>query len=1304
MRSAQRLVLLATLATILLAPQAQAGPVAQQHDGSYQLLGRVFPDPQGACGRAASGGAPACSPLAQGNVPATTFLGYQEFLAGLRFMSEQSGNAEVWQRYMEVWTLDGDLGGNDDNKAGTDEKANFPGNNLGFWEFTPKGEAHSVGLPVSRPDEVAAGDSRVKSDVVIVRVTDENVPDAGKTRYAISQSIHGIERAGIEGGVRAMEDLITAATSDRMDAPILTTEGLGLKIPTFQDVLQKTIIYFTFPNPDGWRRGDVNDTDLLNDPSSEGLGKGPGVFFQRYNGNGVDLNRDFPDIGFSFRPYSGLSEPESRGIAGAFKQIDSEVGPFAAGDDLHGMLGADSFSYTLLVHGASEYDKNQRLRVAAQAINLVQQDALSWSPLIQPNDQPRGECAQTPVVGFVDCYPMYGQSWGTVYDTINYTTTGSIGAWMQSSIGLNADGINNEMAYSHIDKNVVFEPLIEQMHVDGNKGLIYAHLTQLLNPLKHVFPARGRKGYVQNTRLTRAAKDTTAIPPGTRAQDPYDPPPVNSPDGSGVYEFAVEQGNGIYNGGLRVDVTVNNVQGVNPAALLQSLTLECQGCDLHRGEEVEAGETKWVVVAEDYNQSGLYLQAGLTVAANNPQAAKWRARVEGGPPGPIKFHVEFTQGPATSDGATGGDDPPRLAAYDVASSDFWKRLDPFTINGAGFQAVDANALATGDAQVPDRLDTLILSDEALPGHVFAPLADVPLPAPITGAGAGPPVPCAYQDGAPHPPGCTEDVPFEVAYSGAGRMDVTITPTAEDLTLTLYRVEADGSETKIGATSDDGGDAEPESVPVVYPAAGKYIARVNNFDAPSDPSFTYAVTFQAPTNGSTGGPSAYTPEQLARYGDKLEAFVRDGGNLVLTDGALQILPEVVPQMRPSDVILNTVYVGQVAFASKDTSSQEPDAEGNTLGDPLARNVALQGARFNTGLRRQTFEPTPIGFAIQDAGGDDQETSPQWLVRREAFEAAGGRTVATGTMGEGIVPHWTALGEIKLGKGVVRVVGALLPQPSQKYDHQEGLEPFSVTYTGYVLAENLTDWCRPGRNCVDPRIVAANADGSQLGGAGSGAKACFSQRAFRYAAAKGRGKGLKFGFKTNVEEPVRVDLFQTADRYAGKWRVLKERLIGRFTERRSFTWDGRRLTRFKATDGFYFARFEVRSAAGFPDVKRIALRRKNGKWYRQLGYYGRGTCGLLRQAKLRRMVFGGQDDTPMGASYLLARRAPMKIVVSKNGKVVSKYVKKRAKGRKVVFWWVPRKATKKPGIYKVRFTAGKGKGAMRDTLYTRKLPAR
>ena len=45
--------------------------------------------------------------------------------------------------------------------------------------------------------------------------------------------------------------------------------------------------------------------------------------------------------------------------------------------------------------------------------------------------------------------------------------------------------------------------------------------------------------------------------------------------------------------------------------------------------------------------------------------------------------------------------------------------------------------------------------------------------------------------------------------------------------------------------------------------------------------------------------------------------------------------------------------------------------------------------------------------------------------------------------------------------MRIIGALLPQPTQEFDHQEGLEPFAVTYTGYFLVERLTSYRRPDR---------------------------------------------------------------------------------------------------------------------------------------------------------------------------------------------------------------------------------------------------
>ena len=116
-----------------------------------------------------------------------------------------------------------------------------------------------------------------------MRVTDESVPDKNKRRYVLSLSIHGIERAGAEGGTRAIEDLVTAGTLGTSANPIIPRD-VDPQAPSIAEVLRKTIIYFTYPNPDGWRRGDV----------TEG-----GFFFQRYNGNGVDLNRDWPDIGYS---------------------------------------------------------------------------------------------------------------------------------------------------------------------------------------------------------------------------------------------------------------------------------------------------------------------------------------------------------------------------------------------------------------------------------------------------------------------------------------------------------------------------------------------------------------------------------------------------------------------------------------------------------------------------------------------------------------------------------------------------------------------------------------------------------------------------------------------------------------------------------------------------------------------------------------------------------------------------------------------------------------------------------------------
>src|SRR3954470_7699711 len=686
----------AAAALLVFATSAMAAPTAND-DNSYSLLGRVFPDPLAACSN--SGGA--CSPYAEGNIPANSFIGIEEFISSIKYMNSRAD----WAPYMEILALDGKLG----DGAGNGKNRDIPVNQLDP-ESTPRAKSVSAGIPTSDL-------GRHKSDLMVVRVTDESVPDAGKKRYAPSLSIHGIERAGAEGGIRAMEDLVTAHSLMKdgksfAESPIVP-DSVRKGAPTYDEVLKKTIIYFTLPNPDGWRRGSVSS------------GPDGGVFFQRYNGNGVDPNRDWPDIGYAFRGYSAISEPETKAWISFYNDVRKNGGNFSAGDDLHGQPFADALSYTLLPHGRHRYDKNKRIEATAKAINKSTYDRISWSPIVQGNDQPQGGdvgCAPDTPVG-TPCSKIYAQTWGSVYDTINYTTTGALGDWFDSSIGLNADGIDNEMSFSHLDKNITFDPHTEQLHVDGNKALIYAHLTNILQPqYDDSFDVGGRKGYVPNKRVSAPASvSQPEAPAGSVTQDDEtigpQPQPVQSDFPFTVKRGPQSDGKNIFNGGMRVEGTSTNAQGIGNG--LVTLSVQCKNCDEHPGVKDDEG---FVTVAEDYNQSPLYLQSGVVATVNHPQAygkdgkpVEWRA-VLGGAAGLAQVKVNFTKGRASEDGDTGGGAPPEQRAYDVANTDFFKDLNPF-IPGTSqdMDTIDPRAVIDGKQSL-DGFDTIALADNPLPGY------------------------------------------------------------------------------------------------------------------------------------------------------------------------------------------------------------------------------------------------------------------------------------------------------------------------------------------------------------------------------------------------------------------------------------------------------------------------------------------------------------------------------------------------------------------------------------------------------------
>ena len=1022
----KRLVLLAMMAALLVVPaSATATPVATSDD-EYSALGAVFPDPMGGCPL------PVCSPYAQGNVPATQFIQVEELQDALRYMNQQ----EEWRNYMEVWPLD----------DGT-----FPGNNLGRLEFDPKSEYVSAGLPTSTLD-------RHKSDLMVVRVTDETVPDEGKKRYALSLSIHGIERAGAEGGTRAMEDLVTAHTTGKAGEPILPTD-VKPGAPSFEDVLKKTIIYFTWPNPDGWRRGSITD-----------FADSGGFFFQRYNGNGVDPNRDWTDIGYSFRGYSGFSEPESRAYKAFFEGVESKTGDqFAAGDDLHGQPHADALSYTMMPHGRHDWAKNTRLTEAAKTIHAVSEKYLAWSPYIQPNDAPPADCVGQPLGD--TCSRIYGQTWGTVYDTINYTTTGTLGDWFDSNAGLGADGIDNEMSFSHLDKNIVFDPHTEQLHVDGNKALIYAHIAEMLVPPAASFDAKGdKKGFVPNERLTREEQvNQPEQGEGGQPQGPIDFDPKPQTSDRTIYDFRVDPN--AANGGFRAEVTLANVEGVAPSYTVVGnqvkLQVQCRGCEDHHGEQ-DAREKDWVVAAEDYNQKQLYMSSGLVATVNRPQAISadktpvdWRLVVSGVHVG-TDAKITFTKGPASADGdVTGGSEPPRLAGYDVANTDFFADLEKYDAQDAdGYDRIDARKVIAGEQSLGE-LDTLVLADDALPGYTGdygepptgSPSPDEAFQSELTTI-PGARDPAVEETFGPlgRVPGSYETYEWEVSPDAANKsMTVRVDWGAldDDFDMYLYRFDEEGEEQFVSQSTNTGGSSTWEEIRIGAPTPGRYKLYVDNWLADT-PEWTGKVTYEAypaPESGPTGD---YTEAEKDAWIAKLRQFVEGGGNLVLTDGAVPALADLttIPQQAIAEQV---VYVGQVTFS---------DGENTTLEHPLNAGIQQPGARFNTGMRRQTFEATPLGFAIQNPrSGGDESHSPQFDVKKEAFEAAGGTVAGTsvdsGTRDAGPVHDRVALGEIKLGEGTVRIAGALLPQPSQDYDHPLGIEPYALTYTGYILARNLMD---------------------------------------------------------------------------------------------------------------------------------------------------------------------------------------------------------------------------------------------------------
>ncbi len=303
------------------------------------------------------------------------------------------------------------------------------------------------------------------------------------------------------------------------------------------------------------------------------------------------------------------------------------------------------------------------------------------------------------------------------------------------------------------------------------------------------------------------------------------------------------------------------------------------------------------------------------------------------------------------------------------------------------------------------------------------------------------------------PGTFQDFPFTIKRNeGNAKVTIRIEWMLAENDFDMY-LRKDGED--VASSVQAQGSSNFEEMVLENPAPGDYVVHVQNW-ASADPRYSGTIKFEpAKGNDQATNTGAFTVAEKDAWIAALLDFAKGGGNLVLTDGALDALPDLAG-IESDAVDRSTVYAGQTAF---ETAAEEDTLDTEENPEPLTKDIAQEGARFGSGHRRQTFEPTPLGYAIQDEGGSNQSNALQFDVRRSAWEKVGGRiagvSVSASPTAAAPKHNRVVLGELKMGSGQIRIAGSLLPQPTQQFDHTLGLEPYATTYTGYILVRNLLD---------------------------------------------------------------------------------------------------------------------------------------------------------------------------------------------------------------------------------------------------------
>ena len=268
----------------------------------------------------------------------------------------------------------------------------------------------------------------------VVRVTDEQAPRAGKAQVAVSLSVHGLEAAGREGGLRYVEDLARWGKDDPDHVMYAGDTGRP-----FSQVMQQTETWIGFTNSDGWREGDLDN-----------LG---GTGFQRGNANGgKDLNRDFATVGWYDRVSNGRGIAESEPDIAGWTALVRSFPNLKTSTDIHGELTTPNDAFSDLIIPAGQWTPKRQDQVNQLSLNMIR--------TVERKFEEEGVVladvlALLPVDGAT---PRRPANVAASYDIVGYDDSGFMGDWFsqkQDSVHMDVENFLSNLA-----PNNAFVPLV----------------------------------------------------------------------------------------------------------------------------------------------------------------------------------------------------------------------------------------------------------------------------------------------------------------------------------------------------------------------------------------------------------------------------------------------------------------------------------------------------------------------------------------------------------------------------------------------------------------------------------------------------------------------------------------------------------------------------------------------------------------------------------------------------------------------------------------------------------------------------